>query len=111
MNPKLTPGTAQVIEMMMHKDPAERYQNASDLLHDLDLVGQGHPPHFARKQLDLTEVATSIATDAAVKSAPVVIQRQPERASPMESPVFVIAMVILGISLLMNLILTVLLAS
>ena len=109
LNPKLSPGAAQVIEMMMAKDPAERYQNSTDLLHDLDLIGQSQPPHFARKQLDLTEVATSIATEVS-QVAPVVMQKTHER-SLLESPAFMIAMVILGISVLVNIVLAVLLAT
>jgi serine/threonine-protein kinase len=109
LNPKLSAGCAQVIEMMMMKDPAERYQTATDLLHDLQLISESQPPHFARKkQLDLSAIATSIATEA-VKSAPVV-QKEPERDGAMDSPVFMIAMVILGVSLLVNVILIVMLA-
>jgi len=106
LNPKLSPGAAQVIEMMMAKDPAERYQNATDLLHDLELIAQGMPPHFARKHLDLSELATSIATDA-VQVAPIV-QKLPKGPSMLESPVFMIVLVMLGISLLVNVIMIVL---
>lgn len=106
LNHKLSPGAAQVIEMMMAKDPAERYQNATDLLHDLDLIAQGMPPHFARKQLDLSDLATSIATDA-VQVAPIV-QKLPERPSLLESPLFMVVLVMLGISMLVNIILIVL---
>jgi serine/threonine protein kinase len=107
LNSKLSPGCAQVIEMMMAKDPAERYQNAGDLLHDLQLIADAHPPHFARqRQIDLSEVATSIATEAAVKSAPV-IQQEPPRASIMDSPLFLIAMILLGISVIANAVLIV----
>jgi serine/threonine-protein kinase len=102
INPKISPGCAQVIEMMMVKDPAERYQNATDLLHDLELIAQGQPPHFARRQLDLTDVATSIASGA-VQTAPVV-PKMPDPPSLLESPIFMIVMVILGISLLVNIV-------
>jgi hypothetical protein len=94
--------------MMMTKDPSERYQNASDLLHDLQLVSEGHPPHFARKHLDLSEVATSIATDV-IRSAPVVVQKLPAKPSLFDSPLFMVIMVMLGISALVNIILAVLL--
>lgn len=49
VNPKLSPGCAQVIEMMMSKTVDGRYHNATDLLEDLDLVSKGQPPHFAHR--------------------------------------------------------------
>ena len=103
-----TDGTAQVIEMMMHKDPAERYQNASDLLTDLDLIARGEPPHFARKNLDLSGVTASI-TDT-IPTAPVVIEPPKKDAGIFDSPLVMILLVIIGISVLANIILTVLLA-
>jgi tRNA A-37 threonylcarbamoyl transferase component Bud32 len=111
VNPKISAGTAQVIEMMMAKDPTERYQNATDLLHDLELIAQGQPPHFARKHVDLTEVATSIASD--VMSLPPVVQQRPPRNGQRatESPVFMIVMVMLGLSMLANIILAILLVA
>ena len=110
LNPKLSGGSAQVIEMMMTKDPAERYSSATDLLQDLQLIADGQPPHFARqKHIDLSEVATSIATEVAVKSAPV-IQQEPPRASVMDSPLFLISMILLGVSVIANVILGVVIA-
>jgi serine/threonine protein kinase len=108
INPKISGGSAQVIEMMMAKNPAERYQNVTDLLTDLDLIAEGQPPHFARKNLDLSDVATSI-TDS-IMTAPVVIEKKKEGPSLFDSPVVMIVMVLLGISILANIILSVLLA-
>ncbi len=110
LNPKLSAGTAQVIEMMLVKDPRERYQNTTDLLHDLELVATGHPPHFAHKQQDYSEVATSIASEAATV-APVVVQQTGKGSNPLESPLFIAAMIILGVSLLVNLVLVIVLTT
>lgn len=109
INEKLSAGAAQVIEMMMAKDPAERYQNATDLLHDLELIDQGQPPHFARRHVNLTEVATSIAAQTA-NTAPVVQQAPPRGPSLFDSPVFMTVLIMLGLSLLINVILTVLMS-
>ncbi|MCI0364428.1 MAG: serine/threonine protein kinase [Phycisphaerales bacterium] len=110
LNPKLSPATAQVIEMMMSKDPAERYQNATDLLQDLDLISRGQPPHFARNKFDLTEIATSIASDAIAPAQ--IVKHRPVKTGPSlaESPAFMIVMVILGLSVLVNIVLALMLA-
>lgn len=108
VNPKLSPGCAQVIEMMMAKDPAERYQNATDLLHDLELISQGQPPHFARKMAHLTEVATSIATD--VMPEPPALRQHPSPPGLFEHPIEILVLFLLGVSLVAIVILSVLLA-
>ena len=95
INSKLSGGTAQVIEMMMAKNAAERYQNATDLLEDLELIAQGQPPHFARQQLDLSGV-TSAITDT-IQTSPVVIEPpKKEGFSIFESPA---VMIMLGLFL------------
>ena len=63
------------------------------------------PPHFARQHMDLSDVATSIASEAAVQAAPVVVQQQRTGPSPLESPLIMVMMVLLGASLLGNLVL------
>jgi serine/threonine protein kinase len=110
VNPKLSAAAAQVIELMMAKNPAERYQNVNDLLQDLELIAQGQPPHFARRDLDLSGVATAI-TDT-IPTQPVVMEkRRSEEPSLFENPVFTtILLVIAGISILANIILAVLMA-
>ncbi len=67
LNPAISPGMAQIVEMMMEKQPGNRYQSADDLLTDLELVGNGQPPHFARHALDL---ATAGAAEAKVAPSP-----------------------------------------
>ncbi|HRQ75080.1 MAG TPA: serine/threonine-protein kinase [Phycisphaerales bacterium] len=69
VNPKLSAGCAQVIEMMMAKDKAARYQNAADLLEDLDLISRGQPPHFAHRGLSaaFTQSPVAAATHEAVQ--------------------------------------------
>jgi eukaryotic-like serine/threonine-protein kinase len=57
INQSLSAGFSQVIEMMMAKDVSQRYQNASDLLEDLDAVSQGKPPQYAQPTLDFAKLA------------------------------------------------------
>lgn len=60
VNPKLSPGIGHVIDMMMAKNPRERYQNCTDLLTDLRAVRKGEQPVIARPSVavhDLTRLA------------------------------------------------------
>jgi serine/threonine-protein kinase len=57
INSKLSAGLAQVVEMMMAKDPRERYQSTADLIVDLDLLRKGQPPYFAQSKLGVSSVA------------------------------------------------------
>ena len=46
--PELSHASALVVEMMMAKDPRDRYQNATQLLEDLDAALEGRDPVHAR---------------------------------------------------------------
>jgi len=50
--PELSGGISMIIEMMMAKDPRERYHGAGDLIEDLDRVAVGDPPVHARPKFD-----------------------------------------------------------
>ena len=58
LNPGLSSGLAQVIEMMMAKDPADRYRNAEELLEDLALVDSGQKPRHAGGAIDIATVVS-----------------------------------------------------
>lgn len=49
VNPKLTAGISQVIEMMMAKSARSRYQNCKDVLLDLKALREGKAPPLAQK--------------------------------------------------------------
>ncbi|MFT4593336.1 MAG: serine/threonine protein kinase [Phycisphaerales bacterium] len=71
INPTLSAGFSQIIEMMMAKEVSQRYQNASDLIEDLDAVARGGSPQFAQPTLDfakLAEVAQASPASGPVKS-------------------------------------------
>ncbi|MHC5024468.1 MAG: serine/threonine-protein kinase [Planctomycetota bacterium] len=107
-NPRLSPGCAQVIEKMLAKRQADRYHTAADLLEDLELIARGEAPHFARGELpasDLTDIATAAAQ--APGTPPRV--HEPEVPSVLSDTRFLIALVVMVVSLLVNLILMVVL--
>ena len=58
VNPAVSSGLAQIIEMMMSKNPADRYRTAMELSEDLSLVAGGRNPRFARSTLDFGSVVT-----------------------------------------------------
>jgi len=69
INDSLSAGFSQIIEMMMLKDVAHRYRNASDLIDDIDAVLAGDQPNFAQPTLDfamLSKVAKSTSSGAPV---------------------------------------------
>jgi serine/threonine-protein kinase len=76
LNPALSPGFCQVIEMMLAKDLGERYEGAADLLEDLLLVQQGETPHFAKPAVDLSSLAIRIEPGAQESNPAVEVQRR-----------------------------------
>jgi serine/threonine-protein kinase len=52
INQKLSAGISEVIEVMMSKNPRERYASTRDLLLDLRNVRNGEPPALARQLVD-----------------------------------------------------------
>jgi serine/threonine-protein kinase len=60
INPDLTQGVAEIIEVLMAKDRDKRYATAADLLDDLRLVQKGEAPVQARKMIDISSF-TSLA--------------------------------------------------
>ncbi|MBQ73070.1 MAG: serine/threonine protein kinase [Planctomycetaceae bacterium] len=79
LNPGLSSGLAQVIEMMMAKDPADRYRNAEELLEDLALVDAGQKPRHAGGAIDIASVVSM--GDDAENLAPVMASRANENRS------------------------------
>lgn len=57
INPNLSAGIGEIIEIAMAKDRDARYASTSDLLHDLEAVAAGEAPVQARKVFDLAQLA------------------------------------------------------
>ncbi len=107
VNPKLSGGSAQVIEMMMAKKPRDRYERVTDLLEDLTLIRKGLPPHFARSALDLSQIPP---TGPAEPGPPASVEPRTGLGQAMDSPLFVIAVVVMIVSLLVNIVLLLIVA-
>ncbi len=56
INPDLTDGLCEIIELCMAKDPAQRYTTTSDLIEDLQAVADGQQPTQAHKLMNLSEL-------------------------------------------------------
>ena len=54
INPQLTTGISEIIELCMAKKARKRYASTEDLIEDLQAVADGRPPLQARKLIDLT---------------------------------------------------------
>lgn len=57
VNPKLSQGISEIIEVCMAKEAGARYAATEDLLADLMAVARGEPPHIARKNFDVASFA------------------------------------------------------
>jgi len=53
INPRLSNGICEIIELCLAKSPGERYANAADLIEDLQAVADGRAPIQARRLLDI----------------------------------------------------------
>ncbi len=100
VNPKLSAGCAQVIEMMMAKNQKERYGSAADLLEDLELIAQNKSPHFANRGFSLPDLPQPHPVPA-VGTRVVTTHR----AEPVTSnPLFMTVLIIMIVSVLANMV-------
>ena len=58
INPQISAGIAEVVEMMMAKNRDDRYKSAEDVLVDLKCIAKGEPPLLARERLDAKLLST-----------------------------------------------------
>jgi eukaryotic-like serine/threonine-protein kinase len=58
LNPNLSAGISEIIEVCMAKDRNERYNTTADLLQDLEAVARGETPMQARRKFDLASLTT-----------------------------------------------------
>ncbi len=108
LNPKLTAGCAQVIEMMMAKMQKDRYERVTDLLEDLELIAKGQPPHFARGAIDLSQIPPTGPAEPGKSGTGMAA---PARTGVTDHPAIMAGLVVIVLSLLANLILLVILVS
>ena len=74
VNPRLSTGISEVIEMMMAKDRRDRYKDCGDLLVDLRAVRKGEFPPIAHQDAP-AETLAAIASSEVARSAPLVVDK------------------------------------
>jgi len=96
INPSLSVGLGEVVEVMMAKRPEDRYASTKDLLLDLQAVVQGEPPLQVRKVLD-ANVLSALAKDE---------QRRPDETAELaatdNNAAIYILLALLAISIIVN---------
>ena len=79
LNPNLSSGVGEIIEVMMAKKREERYASTADLLADLKAVAQGEPPLQARKKFEVSQLASlesgTAESDSAEAAAPSLLEQ------------------------------------
>ncbi len=107
VNPKLSAGISEVIEMMMARSSRKRYHSATDLLVDLRALKKGEQPPIAHKEVlaadDLASLAAAEAS-AGVGEIPEDTSVEAGRAISeiLLSPPYLILMALLAVSILGN---------
>ncbi len=102
LNTSLTSGCGAMIEMMMAKNPDERYPSAREVLDDLNLLARGEAPHHARQGIDhdtLDTLATGVVLDHGA-DAPA-----PAGSGNLLGVLVVVLGIVAGVSVLLNLVL------
>lgn len=100
INHKLSAGVGEIIEVMMAKNPDDRYPSTSELISDLESVAAGEPPLQARTKYDHALLET-LATSGEV--IPATEKAEPEPAKVAVQWVVVLAVLLVG-SMLFNLV-------
>jgi serine/threonine-protein kinase len=97
LNPSLSAGIGEIIEVCMAKDRNRRYSSTSDLLQDLEAVAKGEPPLQARTKFDLSSLASL------EQSAPAAEAEAPAAAAAplLHQPMFWAAIAGWGIALIL----------
>jgi serine/threonine-protein kinase len=98
--PTLSGGLSMIIEMMMAKDPRERYRSANDVIEDLDLVANGQAPAHARPKLDAP--GAGLASVGSAADEVVAIARAPEAPGIFSSTAGIVLATIAGLSIALN---------
>ena len=100
VNPALSAGASEVVEVMMAKRPKDRYASTEDLLVDLRSVAAGEPPRIAREKVGMQEsLMESLADGEEVDQA----EYRPETAKPFAvNQLAVILIVLVVVLVLLN---------
>lgn len=92
VNPKLSAGISEVIEMMMAKDPRARYKSCKDLLIDLRAVRRKESPPLAHKDVLPQEDISALVEAEHAAEAFIPQDRMSARRSP--NPYLVLGLIV-----------------
>jgi len=96
-NTSLSTGIGEIIEVMMAKDPALRYQSAAEVVEDLEAVANGEAPFQARKHYN-ADLLEDLANGGELIDPP----RVEHRAPPPTNHVAVHWVLVLGLLLFLS---------
>lgn len=105
VNPKLSAGISEVIEMMMAKSPKDRYQTCADLLADLRAVRKGEMPPIAHKDMAALDMASLARAESQAAGTIAVDQSTTAGGRRVPLNLFMIMVGLLIISVVFNVIL------
>ncbi len=100
VRPELSNGMGEVVELMMAKNPADRYQSVTELLVDLRAIRRGEPPVQARTHLS----DDSLQQLAEAEASPEEVAAGPVQPSPTTMAILIL-IVLLFLSILLNVVL------
>ncbi len=103
INPALSAGVGEIIEVMMAKKRDDRYASVKDLLVDLESVQRGEPPLIARSQYD-----QRVLQQLADRGQPVTIDAPAQASTAPSRPDWILVIVlgaVLALSILLNIVL------
>ena len=91
INPALSAGVSEIIEVCMAKDRKQRYASTADLVQDLETVARGEPPLQARRKFDLSSLAGLEGGAAAETTITKVTVNEGGFAGLVQQPIFWVA--------------------
>ena len=101
INPSLSSGIGEIIEVMMAKSPDDRYTSTTELISDLEAVSKGEPPFQARKKYD-HELLKSLATGTRMPDSPAEAAPDAQETSRVSAQWVLVLGMLLAISVLLN---------
>ena len=105
VNPKLSAGVSEVIEMMMNKEPGRRYQNCKDLLIDLRAIRKGGLPPIAHRDVVPVSDFASLAAAEAAATGDIAVDVSVSERPLVREPLVIALAVVAAISIVVNIVL------
>jgi serine/threonine-protein kinase len=105
VNPRLSAGVSEIIEMMMAKSARDRYQTCADLIVDLKAARAGKEPPIAHKDIAGADLAGLARAEQAAQPAAMPVYTGGPTQPMVSRNLFVTMLVLLVISVVVNFIL------